>query len=85
MNLLNFMLEMKLIQILKKFLDTKCSIGKIFFQKIKMNLKISRKRLTLKRVTNLEFQLTDFKRLVSRVQKGEKSLELQKKKWSKLI
>ena len=42
MNLLNFMLEMKLIQILKKFLDTN-KFGNNFLQKIKKNLKILEK------------------------------------------
>ena len=77
MNLLNFILEMKLIQILKKFLDTN-SVWKQFFSKNKDNFKNIRERL-VEISHKLGMSVTDFKKLVSRVQKGEKESRIAKK------
>ena len=79
MSLLSFILAMKLIQILKKFLDTN-SIWKQFFAKNKEEFKNIRERL-IEISHKLGISVTDFKKLVSRVQKGEKESRIAKKKW----
>tara|TARA_B100001121_G_scaffold152120_1_gene132950 strand:- start:53 stop:1888 length:1836 start_codon:yes stop_codon:yes gene_type:complete len=62
---------------LKKFLDTNPVWSK-FFQKNKDEFKNIRERLV--EISNkLNFSVTDFKRLVSRVQKGEKESRIAKK------
>jgi RNA polymerase primary sigma factor len=68
---------------LKKFLDTN-SIWKQFFAKNKDEFKNIRERL-IEISHKLGMSVTDFKKLVSRVQKVKKNLELQKKRWLKLI
>ena len=75
MNLLNFTLAMKLIN-LKKFLDTN-SVWKQFFNKNKEEFKNIRERL-IEISEKLGISVTDFKKLVSRIQKGEKDQELKK-------
>ena len=54
------------------------------FSKNKDEFKNIRERL-IEISHKLGMSVTDFKKLVSRVQKGEKSQELLKKKWLKLI
>ena len=71
------MLEMKLIQILKKFLDTNEDLEK-FFTKNKDEFKNIRERL-IEISHKLGISVTDFKKLVSRVQKGEKESRIAKK------
>ena len=62
---------------LKKFLDTNPAWSK-FFQKNKEEFKNIRERLV--EISNkLNFSVTDFKKLVSRVQKGEKESRIAKK------
>ena len=62
---------------LKKFLDTNPTWSK-FFQKNKEEFKNIRERLV--EISNkLNFSVTDFKKLVSRVQKGEKESRIAKK------
>ncbi len=62
---------------LKKFLDTNSTWSK-FFQKNKEEFKNIRERLV--EISNkLNFSVTDFKKLVSRVQKGEKESRIAKK------
>ena len=62
---------------LKKFLDTNPAWSK-FFQKNKDHFKNTREKLV--EISNkLGFSVTDFKKLVSRVQKGEKESRLAKK------
>ena len=62
---------------LKKFLDTNPTWSK-FFQKNKEIFKLTREKLV--EISNkLNFSVTDFKILVSRVQKGEKESRLAKK------
>ena len=62
---------------LKKFLDTNQTWSK-FFQKNKDEFKNIRERLV--EISNkLKFSVTDFKKLVSRVQKGEKESRIAKK------
>ena len=62
---------------LKKFLDTNPSWSK-FFKKNKDHFKNTREKLV--EISNkLGFSVTDFKKLVSRVQKGEKESRLAKK------
>ena len=68
---------------LKNFLDTN-TLWKQFFTKNKTEFKNIRERL-IEISHKLGISVTDFKKLVSRVQKGEKSLGLQKKRWLKLI
>lgn len=65
----------------KKFLDTS-PVWRQFFIKNKDEFKNIRERL-IEFSHKLGMSITDFKKLVSRVQKGEKSQELQKKKWSR--
>ena len=77
MSLLSFILVMKLTQILKKFLDTN-SIWKQFFAKNKEEFKNIRERL-IEISHKLGISVTDFKKLVSRVQKGEKESRIAKK------
>ena len=77
MNLLNFILVMKLIQILKNFLDTN-SMWKQFFSKNKDEFKNIRERL-IEISHKLGISVTDYKKLVSRVQKGEKESRIAKK------
>ena len=62
---------------LKKFLDTNPSWSK-FFQKNKDEFKNIRERL-VEFSNKLNFSVTDFKKLVSRVQKGEKESRIAKK------
>ena len=62
---------------LKKFLDTNPAWSK-FFQKNKEEFKNIRERL-IEISHKLNFSVTDFKRLVSRVQKGEKESRIAKK------
>ena len=62
---------------LKKFLDTN-SVWKQFFTKNKENFKNIRERL-IEISHKLGMSVTDFKRLVSRVQKGEKESRIAKK------
>ncbi len=62
---------------LKKFLDTN-SIWKQFFAKNKEEFKNIRERL-IEISHKLEISVTDFKKLVSRVQKGEKESRIAKK------
>ncbi|MDC6483258.1 RNA polymerase sigma factor RpoD [Candidatus Pelagibacter sp.] len=62
---------------LKKFLDTN-SIWKQFFAKNKDEFKNIRERL-IEISHKLEISVTDFKKLVSRVQKGEKESRIAKK------
>ncbi len=62
---------------LKKFLDTNPVWSK-FFQKNKEEFKNIRERL-IEISHKLNFSVTDFKRLVSRVQKGEKESRIAKK------
>ncbi len=62
---------------LKKFLDTN-SIWKQFFNKNKEDFKNIRERL-IEISNKLGISVTDFKKLVSRVQKGEKESRLAKK------
>ena len=62
---------------LKKFLDTNPAWSK-FFQKNKEEFKNIRERL-IEISYKLNFSVTDFKRLVSRVQKGEKESRIAKK------
>ena len=64
---------------LKKFLDTN-SIWKQFFSKNKDKFKDIRERL-LEFSNKIGMSVTDFKKLVSRVQKGEKESRIAKKKW----
>ena len=71
------MLEMKLIQILKKFLDTN-NVWKQFFNKNKDEFKNIRERL-IEISHKLGISVTDFKKLVSRIQKGEKESRIAKK------
>jgi len=62
---------------LKKFLDTNQTWSK-FFQKNKEEFKNIRERLV--EISNkINFSVTDFKKLVSRVQKGEKESRIAKK------
>ena len=68
---------MKLIQILKKFLDTN-EEWKKFFTKNKDEFKNIRDRL-VEISHKLGMSVTDFKKLVSRVQKGEKESRIAKK------
>ena len=68
---------------LKKFLDTN-PLWKQFFSKNKEEFKNIRERL-VETSHKLGMSVTDFKKLVSRVQKGEKNQELQKRKWLKRI
>ncbi len=62
---------------LKKFLDTNPTWSK-FFQKNKEEFKNIRERL-IEISKNLSFSVTEFKKLVSRVQKGEKESRIAKK------
>ncbi len=62
---------------LKKFLDTNQTWSK-FFQKNKEEFKNIRERL-VEISKNLNISVTDFKKLVSRVQKGEKESRIAKK------
>ena len=62
---------------LKKFLDTNPTWSK-FFQKNKEEFKNIRERL-VEISKKLNFSVTDFKKLVSRVQKGEKESRIAKK------
>ncbi len=62
---------------LKKFLDTNPTWSK-FFQKNKVEFKNIRERL-IEISNKLNFSVTDFKKLVSRVQKGEKESRVAKK------
>ena len=62
---------------LKKFLDTN-SLWKQFFSKNKEEFKNIRERL-IEISHKLEMSVTDFKKLVSRVQKGEKESRIAKK------
>ncbi len=62
---------------LKKFLATNSTWEK-FFQKNKNDFKNIRERL-IEISNKLQFSVTDFKRLVSRVQKGEKESRIAKK------
>ncbi len=62
---------------LKKFLDTN-AVWKKFFQNNKDEFKNIRERL-IEISNKLSFSVTDFKKLVSRVQKGEKESRLAKK------
>ena len=62
---------------LKKFLDTN-SVWKQFFSKNKENFKNIRERL-IEISHKLGMSVTDFKKLVSRVQKGEKESRIAKK------
>ena len=62
---------------LKKFLDTNPVWSK-FFQKNKEEFKNIRERL-IETSNKLNFSVTDFKKLVSRVQKGEKESRIAKK------
>ena len=62
---------------LKKFLDTN-PVWKNFFQKNKEEFKNIRERL-VEISHKLEISVTDFKKLVSRVQKGEKESRIAKK------
>ena len=62
---------------LKKFLDTNNAWSK-FFQKNKEEFKNIRERL-IEISNKLNFSVTDFKKLVSRVQKGEKESRIAKK------
>ena len=62
---------------LKKFLDTNPAWSK-FFQKNKEDFKNIRERL-IEISNKLNFSVTDFKKLVSRVQKGEKESRIAKK------
>ena len=62
---------------LKKFLDTNPAWSK-FFQKNKDHFKNTREKLVEISI-KLGFSVTDFKKLVSRVQKGEKESRLAKK------
>ena len=68
---------MKLIQILKKFLDTNL-MWKQFFSKNKDEFKNIRERL-IEISHKLGMSVTDYKKLVSRVQKGEKESRIAKK------
>ena len=68
---------MKLILILKKFLDTN-EEWKKFFTKNKDEFKNIRDRL-VEISHKLGMSVTDFKKLVSRVQKGEKESRIAKK------
>ena len=68
---------MKLIQILKNFLDTN-STWKQFFSKNKDKFKDIRERL-IEFSNKIGMSVTDFKKLVSRVQKGEKESRIAKK------
>ena len=71
------MLVTKLIQI-KKFLDTNL-VWKQFFAKNKEEFKNIRERL-VEISHKLGISVTDYKKLVSRIQKGEKDHVL-KKRW----
>ena len=62
---------------LKKFLDTNSNWSK-FFQKNKEEFKNIRERL-IEISNKINFSVTDFKKLVSRVQKGEKESRIAKK------
>ncbi len=62
---------------LKKFLDTN-SLWSKFFQKNKEEFKNIRERL-IEFSNKINFSVTDFKKLVSRVQKGEKESRIAKK------
>ena len=62
---------------LKKFLDTNPTWSK-FFQKNKLDFKNIRERL-IEISNKLNISVTDFKKLVSRVQKGEKESRIAKK------
>ena len=62
---------------LKKFLDTN-AVWKQFFQKYKDEFKNIRERL-IEISNKLAISVTDFKKLVSRVQKGEKESRIAKK------
>ena len=64
---------------LKKFLDTN-TIWKQFFNKNKEEFKNIRERL-IEISHKLGISVTDFKKLVSRIQKGEKDQESQRRKW----
>ena len=55
-----------------------------FFQKNKEEFKNIRERL-IEISYKLQISVTDFKKLVSRIQKGEKESRIAKKKWLKLI
>ena len=64
---------------LKKFLDTN-EVWKNFFQKNKNKFKEIKDRL-IEFSYKIGMSVTDFKTLVSRVQKGEKESKIAKKKW----
>ena len=68
---------MKLIQILKSFLDTN-PMWKQFFSKNKDEFKNIRERL-IEISHKLGISVTDYKKIVSRVQKGEKESRIAKK------
>ena len=69
---------------LKKFLDTNTNLWKQFFSKNKDEFKNIRERL-IEISHKLGMSVTDFKKLVSRIQKGEKESRIAKKEWLKLI
>ena len=63
----------------KKFLDTNL-VWKNFFVKYKEEFKNIRERL-IEISHKLGISVTDFKKIVSRIQKGEKESRIAKKKW----
>ena len=78
MSLLKFYIGNEINPNLKKFLDT--NQWKKFFSKNKDEFKNIRDRL-IEISHKLGMSVTDFKKLVSRVQKGEKESRIAKKKW----
>ena len=68
---------------LKSFLDTN-ETWKKFFQKNKQEFSNIRERL-IEISNKIGISVTDFKKLVSRVQKGEKESRIAKKRWLRLI
>ena len=59
-------------------------VWKAFFKKFKKDFSEIRERL-VEFSKKMGLSVGEFKKLVSRIQKGEKSPELQKKKWLRLI